>query len=402
MSKRIFIRLRTGDKHAEWLRQSEHGANHGHGQLSDAAAVTAGLQVIVIVPGEDVLLSQASVPGHKRRYLGQMVPYAMEEQLIGDVDGCHFAFGASQGDEVNVAVVNRQRMDGWLAQLNEAGLQPKHLVADTQLLPLSEGHWHGLILAEHSLLRSGPQSGQVFDNSNLAELLPLLVDDQETPPQRITLHHSGDAPALTLPTIDGCDIQLATETEASVSFMAKHFDETNSINLLQGDYSRSERSSRLWRPWKPALALAAIWLLLSFTMLLSDSYRLQGELDTLRADIKQIYSDTFPGAKNIPKPKEMMERQLRALSGGGSGDDGFTALLDKASTQLAATSGLELQRVNYKAGSLDVSLLIGDYQQLEKLTQELSKNSGLGVDVKSAAAQGSRVEARLSISGGAS
>ncbi len=401
MSKRIFIRLR-GRQSAEWLRQSDAGNQYGHGSLADAAAVATGLQLIVIVPGEDVLLARAHVPGHKRRYLGQMVPYAMEEQLIGDIDDSHFAFGDSDGEHVSVAVVSRRCMEIWNELLAAHNLHPKHLVVDTQLLPLAEGHWHGLLRDSQLLLSDGARLGQVIDLDNLDSLLPMWLAEQETPPVRLSLHHCGATPALTLPTVEGCELRLEAEVDSIVGYLAKQFDSAAPINLLQGDYSRRERSSRLWRPWKPALALAAGWLLLSFTTALVDSYRLQGELEALRADVKQIYMDTFPDSKNVPKPKEMMERQLRALSGGGSDDANFIALLDKAATQLSATRGLDLHQVNFKDGKLDIAFNIGDLQQLDQLKQQLIEKGGLTVDVRSAAAQGSQVEARLRISGGAS
>ena len=50
---------------------------------------------IVIVPSEDVLVTTVTLPKMNRSRLLQAIPYALEEQVIEDVDTMHFAAGIS-------------------------------------------------------------------------------------------------------------------------------------------------------------------------------------------------------------------------------------------------------------------------------------------------------------------
>ena len=100
-----------------WLAESAPN-RIGLGALKDAAAMAVGKQVIVLVPGTDVILTSVTVPTRNRNRMAAAVPYLLEEQLAADVDESHFALGERDAEgRVAVAVVSRARMDAWLAAL---------------------------------------------------------------------------------------------------------------------------------------------------------------------------------------------------------------------------------------------------------------------------------------------
>ena len=93
-----------------------------------------------------------------------------------------------------------------------------------------------------------------------------------------------------------------------------------------------------------------------------------------------------------------MESALKSLRGGGSAEGGgFTELVAKAGEQFKESDRLAVQRLSYKDGQLDVSLAIGDLQQLDQLKQRLVDKAGLEVEIQSASAKGNEVEARMRI-----
>jgi hypothetical protein len=53
--------------------------------------------------------------------------------------------------------------------------------------------------------------------------------------------------------------------------------------------------------------------------------------------------------------------------------------------------------VNYHDNKLDLALVISDLQALDGLKQQLTKGTGLVVDIQSASALTDRVEARLQL-----
>ena len=87
----------------------------------------------------------ALVPRVPKAVPGLMQSFSDEtrsgEQLAAEIDALHFALGPYQEDDTYpVAVVDRARIERWLGQLEEVGLQPDHLVPDLLALP-REDDW---------------------------------------------------------------------------------------------------------------------------------------------------------------------------------------------------------------------------------------------------------------------
>jgi general secretion pathway protein L len=61
---------------------------------------------------------------------------------------------------------------------------------------------------------------------------------------------------------------------------------------------------------------------------------------------------------------------------------------------------VEIDRLSYKDGELNIALMISDMQRLEQLKDRLSSDTRMSVEIQSATARNNRVEARLQIKGG--
>lgn len=397
----FFIYLESAEC-ASWVRLSADGAVQASGQGPLAEIDSSGERVIVLVPGEDVLLCQAEVPGQKRRLLAQAVPYALEEQLIDDVEEQHFTLGAMSGDQVNVAVVSHEKMQHWFDLLQQAGIEADQIVPDILTLPLEQNSWQLLQLNHRLLLRCGEQNGLALDaDTGAISLKALLAEAGDSKPVSINCQDFSGA-GLSLPELD-VELLVNPASGLPVLAMAAAYQEQKSINLLQGQYSRRERMSKYWRPWRAAAALLAVFIVVQFAIGIVEQQRLAAEKTALLADIEQVYRQTFPEARKVVNAKLQMERALKSLSGGGSAtSEGFSELLAQAGEQFSQTDNLNIQRLSYKNGQLDVALFIGDLQQLDHLKQRLVDKAQMQVEIQSATAKDDRVEARLRIKGTAS
>src|SRR5688572_13130693 len=109
MAQWLLIRLaRDPERDPTWLVADEVGRvamPMRTGPLREAAPLAAGRRVCALVPGTDVLVTEADVPVKSGAKLHQVVPYALEEQLAEDIEALHFAVGKRQaGGRVPVAV----------------------------------------------------------------------------------------------------------------------------------------------------------------------------------------------------------------------------------------------------------------------------------------------------------
>jgi general secretion pathway protein L len=140
MRNTLLIRVgQVDDGSCEWLPLDGTGQPVGRvrsGDLAAAAAEANGLRVVVLVPGIDCLLTQATIPGRNRQKLLRAVPYALEEQLIEDVENLHFSLGpALPGGGYPVVVIATRRMDAILGACRSAGLDVYQVIPDILAVP---------------------------------------------------------------------------------------------------------------------------------------------------------------------------------------------------------------------------------------------------------------------------
>jgi general secretion pathway protein L len=425
MRKQLFIRMPQGyaaasaaEAPASWIVRDEDrpAGSLVHGNLSQAAAQAAGAHVAVLVPSSDVVLAQVTMPAMKQQRLAKAVPFALEEQLAEDVDELHVAVGQrdTEGKVAN-AVVARDRLDDWLAQLKSVGLQAD--VISPELFgvqwdkTVDQGTWSMVVNAGQALLRTGAQTGLAFDRENLIPVMHACLDEAgEAAPSRLTVVSCDDSGFVDSDahralsawcSEQTIDLSLREEDAACSVVLAQGFNENTAINLLQGDYSRKQQLEKLLRPWRPALILAAVWLLLQVGMLVTDYGRLSSQSQALQAQIEKVYRQAFPGSRLVPgQEKELMRRGLEKLRGGGADNSGLLSLLAGAGAVLKDTAGAELRSLRFKDNQLDVDVNMPDLQALDALKQRLTAEAKLQVEIVSASSRDGKVESRLSLKGG--
>ena len=334
MRPRLLIRLApTPDGPLQWVSVDSSGqvGAPGDGALADAAAQAAGCEVVVLVPGTQVMLTGAAVPSRNRQRIAEAIPFVLEEHLIDDVEALHFAIGQRGPDgRVSTVVVARDLMDVWTARLAEAGLRPDVMTPDMLAAPLAEDEWTAVEEDDVTLLRTGYQSGLAFDTYNLAAILPAALESSEgAAPRRIRIITGDPGRSPGLPAAaDGPEIAAEPYAEPGLAVLARGYDPRAVVNLLQGPYSRREQMGRLWRPWRPAAVLLIAWLAIQAGATISDYVHLKHEETALRHHIDQTFHAALPDVKHLVNPRVQMQRRLDALRGGGGLQAGFVTGTD--------------------------------------------------------------------------
>ena len=405
--RQLFIHIHGQD--ASWAyRRRDEGlpGEVARGPLSAIPAADDSDEVIVFVPAIDVLLACATLPKQSRSRLQQSVPYALEEQFVDDIESLHVALGTQQKDgRVHAAVVAEKRMQSWLDALQHQGITPAVMMPENLALPQVNGDWSALCLPDGiCTVRSGEETGFASERENLAILAQRhrtecsdAKQSDKTIQVRITDCAADDLDAKQLEQDFGLPVRLEACNGDALASLINGYDEHRGINLRQGKYQPASQLLKGGRRWLPTAGLAALWLIIIFANTISDYIDLSMKDAAYREKITQLYKNTFPDAKRVVNARVQMEQQLNALRGSTGSDAGFLSLISKVVEGLAKVEGLDVQRLSYKQGALDLDIKLGDLQQLDKLKQLLVAIQGLEVDVQSATVKNNKLESRIRI-----
>jgi len=409
----LYIRL-TGGAVSATLRTLHVTEEGVPGTLADTAldelsVLAGGCRVVVIVPAADLLLTSATVPSRSRQRIVSAVPYLLEDQLASDVEQLHFVIGAADAaGRVATVVVEHQKMQQWLELLRTHHVEPHTVVADLCCLPQSDApEWSLLLEGDTVLVSTGRNQGFVVDADNLMLMLRSTLQTREKgagAPEQLRLISSGTGGDLALvEQLSELDLVVLREDESvdALHHLAQGFDKKQALNLLQGRYSRREQIGKLLRPWRAAAAMLAALLLFSGGMTVVDYFELSREKVALQQNIDQTYLAACPGARKVVNARAQMEQCLKKLRGGGvgPGGEGLLVMLSSIGDALKAANGLQLQRLSFRGGQLDMALAINDIQGLDQLKQRIIKDAGLQVEILSATSRNKRIEARLQLKG---
>ena len=375
MSNSLLIRLHP-DGHMEWRRGAEPAPSRSGAPLASDLADAS--EVIVLAPGEDVLLTDIAVAAKQRSQLLRAVPFATEDQLLGSVEDQHFAITdalpviAGEQPRHGVAVVSRARLRGWLETLGEAGIRADVLIPDT--LAVASGS--AVVEVDRAVVRLGPTSALVCAPAEVEAWLQTTGFDAAP-----TVHQTGDALAA----------------------FARNLPATPALNLLVGEFAPAHRQEvAVGRLRKLAMLAAAVVVLALVTRV--------AEVISLRTDARQLDAATVSELQ-VLLPDRSAE-QLRQsdvatllvdrMPGAAVGvDSGVLDLLARLAPVLGTGTRIQLRGIEYRSGTLELALRAPDIPALESLRERLAAQAGLSVEFTGSNPGENGVDGRLRIRGGA-
>lgn len=368
----------------------------------ELARHAAGKSVRVLLPSTAVSLLEAQLPATQARRLQQALPYALEEQLAIDIENLHFAAASARPRDgrIAAAVVDKQTLRNWIAQLAAEGIHPNELLPDVLALPWEDAHWSLLLEDDVALLRTGLSSGLACKPDVLPQLLTqLLLHAENAQPRQLDIYY----PNTTRQTeTRHALLQLCSEHDLAVQqhatldvlqLLSGTASKGAPINLLQGEFSRRERTLQLWQPWRAAAALLAALLILQGGMAYARYSRLHHESTQLDTQVQQIYLRAFPESQRIVNARVQMEQKLHALQQGEAATSGAAQLL-LATAPLLHRPDIQLQALNYANERLTIDLTARDLQALDQLKQALGK-AGMSAEIDRADSGNAGVSGRL-------
>lgn len=373
MPDRLLLRI-APDGGLAWLRRSgaavPDAATHG---APPAAALAAAGEIVVLVPGEDVLLAQVRIGARNRAQLMQALPYALEDQLLAPVEELHFAAAPVAEDGVGAAVVAKERMREWLARLAEAGVQADAMLPETLALP--------------------PQAALVEDARAQVRLgtWSAFACAPEQVPDWIERGGTAETPALH-------DLRGATRgPRDALAFLAGRLGAVP-LNLLDGEFAAARRGVDRARGWRLVAMLAAAVVLLAFANLgveVLQLSRTSARLDRLeREAVTAAFPDVDAAQLDRLGPEALLRSRLERLRGGAA-SGGLLRMLGGVAPVLGATPSVQTRGMEYRNGAFELAVRVPDVATLDGLRERFALAPGIRAEVTAANPGADGVDGRI-------
>jgi general secretion pathway protein L len=415
MPQTILLRLPPpGEEDTEWLSVDEMGVPSTakqRGPLSLAAAVARTSRVVVLAPATQILLAEPELPPGGGVKLARAVPFALEEQLTEDVDQLFFAIGRRlPSGRTPVAVVSRAIIEGWLAQLAAAGIEPAALYADIALVPDNPGqivlwlersrlavrHPGGLPLS----IELAPIADALIVGGVIADPLAENTEAEPKPPENAVLYATredwnlvqGEFQALA-DRFSSLKVQLLAD--GPLPWLARELKGSEAVNLLQGDFARQTDYGARLKQWRPAAMLAGGLLLAHVAAAGIRIHQANRDSKTLDTQIAEIFSQAMP-AEKLEDPRRQMQSRLDRIRHSGAGPEYFLHTMEALAAAISATPDTKIESFSYHEQSLDLRLAAPSLAALSQLTQTVDKH-GFKAEIQSSQPVDGGVEAHLQV-----
>jgi general secretion pathway protein L len=414
MPESLIIRFSATDDQVDWVVVDGNGIATApvHGTLTDAAGYAEERTVIALAPASSVLRLQTKIPLKGDVKIRQALPFALEEQLAGDIEAQHFAFSkADSSGRIPVAIIDDELIQDWLARLATAGLKARGLYAESDGVTALPATINVLLDGDTMIIRDHLGEFTITDTGSLQMVLEMLFDqhsdamenDASTVPINLLIYCSDANHAHFQELWDRLrmrteNVEIKILGDGALPFMASQIANAGGINLLQGAYAPKSDINIAWGPWRVPAALLGGLLILTLVFKGVLFWQLGRQEALLDAAASQVLSQTFPDASGAQDPWSVLQSRLGASSGNlPVSGPGFAEAIETLASAFAQTPDIQLQTLSWRSGILDLQLLAPNVDALDKLRQQIGTSGVFTAAIQSANPDQDVIKGRIQI-----
>ena len=341
--------------------------------------MSTGRRVALVVPAARVSQFSVALPAGNEARLQQLAPFALEDQVSGDIDDLHFAVGSrdAASGQVPVAVTDRVSMQQWLARAGELQLLPRAMFSENDLVPALPGHVSIVLVDDQLLMRNETGIPVLMPAADPALALEMLLGPEgDIAAAQLAIHASPEDWARHSDSIERLRDRVASfkvqlGNDGLLSLFASGLATARPINLLQGAFRPQTARHGDWRQWRGAAAAALALLALQLGSSWWEARQLRHASDEMNQTIRHTYEAIFPGQKPGADPMRTLEKRLKELSGSSSQRGDLLYMLAAVAAARENVPVTTLQSLTYKTGALTIKLSGPDATALEEFSQAL-------------------------------
>lgn len=372
----LLIHWRGTGQPLDWLRIDNNGriGTALREPQPPLSVIESAREIIVLAPSESITLLSAPLPAKQPEQARKAAPFAVEDQIAGNVESLHFAVAPNGPGQWWIAAVQPETLSTWLRELQKRDIYPDRLLPDVLALGADRDASIVLIDGERALVRAPPSRAFAIDAD--------LVDS-----------------VLTTPAAEVMRIQSGAST-LPLQQLALGMQHTGGLNLLCAPFAAQHRGVDLRTRWRRIGWLAVAMLVLAFGFIKLDEMRLRHRLNAINGEMERVYRAEFPQAQQVPNPFAQMKAALAAATGGGNADAAGLGLLARSAPVLAAQTRVQLLGAEYRTGVLSLRLAAPSIEILDALREGLNASAGLSATLENADTGPEGVEGRIKLEAG--
>lgn len=385
MTEQLVVRLgTTANEPIDWVVIDADQAIIASGQLANASQL-ASLQaragerpLLALVPSHAIHLAEVPVPEAAKRKTKQLVPFQLEEELLGELDSQFFAYHQRRAGHQQVAVVSHTLMQQWLAWLHDAQLTCQQLIPDVLALPLLDELSAVLPMGQQLLVRHGEWAGCTGEASWLSAILGHYQAYAEVPSE--------------LPPPQQQDDQYLPMQLLAIGAQQCPF------NLLQGEYQVRQQHAIDLGPWR-AVAIAAgvcavLWMSQQFFLISQAQQQANAFATAIQRDVKQHFPE-------LGTYRDLRRKLSQHIKQAAQTEQGIPAMQLLANLAPAfSQSGVQTKLLRYDQGRSEWRLQIAakDFSQFQTFSN-IAREAGFEVQQGTINNRDNQVIAAVTIKG---
>lgn len=383
----------------QWVR-FDGGNVDSFGEVTSLAEMPLNEDIeccVGVVDAEWVSIHTVEIPAKTKKQMISAVPYALEENLVDDIDDLHFTIlDWESGKSATVAVVTKEKMRQIISDIKAASIDLDQLLPETLVLPLHEASNHTLAVtySQHGetkiLVRSRHQAAIVLDEDLLENWFNTVNEND----RGIAVNTEDLTRSIVnnYPELDARHWAIGDR----MAYWLEHSPDLSS-DLLGEDFSpvRRNKGSKDFK-WAAVLVGLALVLKLVF-----DGYEyitLWNENRVLSTKMVSVIQEAFPEVTNIIPTKErfIMQQQMDRLEGNSSTLGQFQLIVAAVAwARIQTKLDIQVSDMRFKSGELIFTCLLKDFAQVDKLTKSFVSNDKIISELTSSSSEGGKVSARF-------
>ena len=418
MSMQLVLSVSTSDDgktladHFRWCWLGADGLPAAEGASGNRDQLRAALgdrpgnpqSAWLILPGSRVNTRQLEYSDKEKKHLRNLLPYQLEDSVVGDVEDLHFALGTPADGKVVVAFADKVWLQAAFAELAALGIEVTRCWVAPLTLPLAAeantdigNHWSLGLYQQQVYLRYANSLGFSIAQSHAAMALQLLLRDQERadPMPNLHLRAATEEDLAALGELIPTELQdsIASQTLAD-EWMLDYSN--SSIDLCQGDFSQRLPIERWWKLWQSVAIFAGVCVAVYLGTLLFEIHKIGGENLKIRQQIEATARGVITQGR-IVDPEKQLNTMLKQLQPAGTSTS-VIELLTLVLPQIAQVPNVSIKGIAFagEAGELNLNIQADSFNAFETVSQHI-RSQGLNAETSSFNAQGNVQTARLKV-----